>query len=191
MSLRKSPTLTPARREANRRNAQKSTGPRTSRGQGQSRMNSLRTGVRSRFMRNLYLSLLNTPPCSVDRAAQTVLTPELAAHPLFADTVEMFREVEVEVLLQQRELWGSAAPPKSVEDGGARQRLAGAEDVPSAGPSAVQPTEYKEYCSRNYERSLNVIESKCDNFRLARILLKTNEVSVNARMSMKTQEIVP
>ena len=50
MSLRKSPTLTPARIEANRRNAQKSTGPRTARGKGQSRMNSLRTGERSRLL---------------------------------------------------------------------------------------------------------------------------------------------
>ena len=32
MSLRKSPTLTPALLEANRRNARKSTGPRTARG---------------------------------------------------------------------------------------------------------------------------------------------------------------
>ena len=44
MSLRKSPTLTPARIEANRRNAEQSTGPRTARGKAQSRMNSLRRG---------------------------------------------------------------------------------------------------------------------------------------------------
>jgi hypothetical protein len=45
MSLRKSPTLTPARIEANRRNAQKSTGPRTARGKAQVRFNALKTGV--------------------------------------------------------------------------------------------------------------------------------------------------
>jgi hypothetical protein len=53
MPLRKSFTLTPARIEANRRNAQKSTGPRTARGKVQSRMNGLRDGGRSPLYRDL------------------------------------------------------------------------------------------------------------------------------------------
>lgn len=65
MSLRKSPTLTPARLAANRRNAQKSTGPRTTRGKAQSRMNSLRAGGRSALYEDLFLTLLDAPPCSV------------------------------------------------------------------------------------------------------------------------------
>jgi hypothetical protein len=52
MSLRKSPTMTPARLEANRRNAQKSTGPRTARGKAQSRMSGLKHGGRSSFTGN-------------------------------------------------------------------------------------------------------------------------------------------
>jgi len=100
MSLRKSPTLMPARLAANRRNARKSTGPRTARGKGQSRMNSLRTGGRSRFMHDLYLTLLDAPPYAVDRVAQALLTPEQAMHPLFAETVEMFRRAESEVAEQ-------------------------------------------------------------------------------------------
>ena len=106
MSLRKSPTLTPARLEANRRSSRKSTGPRTARGKSQSRMNSLRTGFRSRFLHDLCLTLFYAPPYAVDRVARAVLTPEQAAHPLFAETVDMFREAEIAVVLQQREILG-------------------------------------------------------------------------------------
>jgi len=100
MSLRKSPTMTPARLEANRRHSQKSTGPRTARGKGQSRMNSLRSGGRSALHKNFLLLMLDAPPCSVNRVAQALLTPELAARPLFAETVEMFRRAEGEVVAQ-------------------------------------------------------------------------------------------
>ena len=79
MSLRKSPTLTPARLEANRRSSRKSTGPRTARGKSQSRMNSLRTGFRSRFLHDLYLTLFYAPPYAVDRVARAVLTRSQAA----------------------------------------------------------------------------------------------------------------
>ena len=48
MSLRKNP-MTPARLQANRRNSQKSTGPRSARGKSQSRLNRLRGGGRSRL----------------------------------------------------------------------------------------------------------------------------------------------
>jgi hypothetical protein len=100
MSLRKSPTMTLARIEANRRNAQKSTGPRTARGKRQSRMNSLRTGARSALHENFLRLMLDAPPCSVDSVAQALLTPEQAAHPLFAETVDMFRWVENGVVAQ-------------------------------------------------------------------------------------------
>ncbi|MGA3327578.1 MAG: hypothetical protein ABSF45_24210 [Terriglobia bacterium] len=53
MSLRKSPTRTPAFLEAIRRNAQKSTGPWTVRGKAQSCLNRLKTGARSRVYRQL------------------------------------------------------------------------------------------------------------------------------------------
>ena len=48
MSLRKSPTRTPALLAANRANARKSTGPRTARGKSFVRLNALRHGRRSR-----------------------------------------------------------------------------------------------------------------------------------------------
>ena len=104
MSLRKPITVTAARREANRRNAQKSTGPRTVRGKAQSRMNGLRSGGRSRLYRDLIWALGNAPPCAVDRTARAVLAPEQAAHPLFAEMVDIFRQAEIEVVLQNRRL---------------------------------------------------------------------------------------
>jgi len=103
MALRKSPTLTPALLAANRRNAQKSTGPRTARGKAQSRMNSLRDGSRSRFYHKLWLGLMDAPPCSVDGTARALLSSELAAHPLFADAVALFRKAEIEVVLESKE----------------------------------------------------------------------------------------
>jgi hypothetical protein len=54
LSLRKSPTRTPAFLEAIRRNVQMSTGPRIRRGKAQSCLNRLKTGERSRVYRRLW-----------------------------------------------------------------------------------------------------------------------------------------
>ena len=97
MSLRKSPTRTPALREANRRNAQKSTGPRTALGKAHTRLNGLRKGTRSPFYRNLMEILFNAPPCRVEEMAGAMLSPEAAAHPMIARTVELFCQAEAEV----------------------------------------------------------------------------------------------
>jgi len=94
--------MSPTRLAANRRNAQKCTGPRTARGKAQSRLNALRDGGRSALYQNLMRILLVAPPCAVDRTARAVLTPELAAHPLFAGLVEVFRQAEIDVVLQTR-----------------------------------------------------------------------------------------
>jgi hypothetical protein len=104
MSLRKSPTMTPARIEANRRNARKSTGPRTARGKAYSRMNSLRTGEHSPLYRELMMALFDAPPCAVDQTARAILTPQQAAHPLFAEIVDMFRQAERETAEESRRL---------------------------------------------------------------------------------------
>ena len=89
MSLRKSPTRTPAFLEANRRNAQQSTGPYTRRGKAQSCLNRLKTGERSRVYRGLWRGLLDAPPCAVGRTARALLSPEQAAHPVFAELVDL------------------------------------------------------------------------------------------------------
>jgi hypothetical protein len=94
LSLRKSPTRTPAFLEAIRRNAQKSTGPWTRRGKAQSCLNRLKTGERSRVYRRLWWGLLDAPPCAVERTAHELLTREQAAHPVFAELVELSRWAE-------------------------------------------------------------------------------------------------
>jgi hypothetical protein len=109
MLLRKS-TMTPARLAANRRNARKSTGPRTPRGKSQSRLNGLRSGARSRLYNHLLLALLNAPPCAIAKTARAVLTPAQVAHPLFRHLVERLHQAEIEVGLHFRSLF----PP---EDG--------------------------------------------------------------------------
>jgi len=97
MSLRKSPILTPARLAANCRNALKSTGPRTAAGKAWSRLNGLRSGSRSPAYRELLVALMEAEPCGIEQAARTALTPEQAAHPLFARTVDSIRRVELEI----------------------------------------------------------------------------------------------
>jgi hypothetical protein len=94
VSLCKSPTMTPARLEANRRNARKSTGPRTAHGKSQSRLNSLQEGNRSALRRDAVLAFLEAPPCSVEEVALAILTPAQTSHPLFADIVEIARWAE-------------------------------------------------------------------------------------------------
>jgi len=89
--------MTPARLQPNRRNSQKSTGPRTARGKSQSRLNRLRGGGRSRLYGDLLQALVDAPPCRVLETAREVLTPAQMSHPLFADLVEIFCQAEAGV----------------------------------------------------------------------------------------------
>jgi hypothetical protein len=107
MSLRKNP-MTPARLQANRRNSQKSTGPRSARGKSQSRMNRLRRGGRSRLYGDLLQALMDAPPCAVLQTARAILTPAQMAHPLFSDLVGIFCQAESGVALR----YGRLPPPK-------------------------------------------------------------------------------
>lgn len=93
MSLRKPPTMTPALLEANRRNAQRSTGPRTPRDKAQVRFNALKGGSRSRLYQDLRMALLFAPPGAVLGPA-SFLTPEMARHPLFAAGEEIAIKAE-------------------------------------------------------------------------------------------------
>lgn len=93
------PPLTPARREANRRHFQKSSGPRTARGKAQSRMNSQRGHGYSPAYQNLLIALLNAPRWTVEVATRAILTPEEAAHSAFREAVEIARQAEIEVVL--------------------------------------------------------------------------------------------
>jgi hypothetical protein len=107
--------MTPARLAANRRNAQKSTGPRTAWGKAWSRLNGLRSGTRSALYRDLCLALLDAPPCEVDRTACALLSPEEAAHPVFSEFVDLARQAEIEVVCQSR--WVAALAGSSREKG--------------------------------------------------------------------------
>jgi hypothetical protein len=104
MSLRKPYVLSPARLAANRRNARHSTGPRSSRGKAQSRLNRLRNGARSRLYQDLLWKLMDAPPAGVARTARGTMTPELARHPLFAELGRIFCQAEAEVALTRRAL---------------------------------------------------------------------------------------
>jgi hypothetical protein len=98
--------MTPARLAASRRNALKSTGPRTARGKAQSRMNGLRSGWSSPSYRRLWYAMLEAPPCAIEATARAVLTPEQARHPKFAELVDIFRQAEIEVAAQSTQLYG-------------------------------------------------------------------------------------
>ena len=115
-------------------------------------------------MHNLLLTLLDAPPCSVDRVARAILTPEQAAHPLFAEIVDMFRETEIAVVLEQREILARVESRKSLKNGGAGWRPAVAESAPPAGlgdrrGGPCGPEEAEKICSQKYEQSLNVTEN--------------------------------
>src|SRR5579864_503887 len=94
MSLRKSPTRTPALLEANRRNARKSTGPRTARGKAQTRLNALRNGEYSRLRRDLLVTLLYAPPGAVERWARAMVTPEMARNQYLGEVAEILIQAE-------------------------------------------------------------------------------------------------
>jgi len=99
MSLLKPLVSSPARIAANRRNARKSTGPRSARGKAQSRLNRLRNGSRSRLYQDLMWKLMDAPPGAVARTARAAMTPELVAHPMFAELAQIFCQAELEVAL--------------------------------------------------------------------------------------------
>jgi epoxyqueuosine reductase QueG len=96
MSLRKSPTRTPALLEANRRNARKSTGPRTARGKTQTGMNAWRNGGRSRLRRHLWVTLLNAPPGRVEAWAKALMTTEMNLNPHMREVAEIIIQAERE-----------------------------------------------------------------------------------------------
>ena len=89
MSLRKSPSRTAAFLAAQRRNARKSTGPRTARGKTQSGLNGLKHGVYSPRWKNLLASCFLAPPGAEYRVALAALTPEQVAHPVFARQLDV------------------------------------------------------------------------------------------------------
>ena len=95
MSLRKSPTLTPALLASNRRNAKKSTGPRTARGKAISRLNRFRHGNRSPEYVNFLKAVLDAPLGEMGRTVQTRLLSKQVIHPLFTHIADAFVEADI------------------------------------------------------------------------------------------------
>ena len=106
MSLVKSPTMTPAKLAANRRNARKSTGPRTARGKAQARLNGLRNGPASRLYHDVMLLLMRTPPDQLERTARRVLTPKEAKSKLYRDLIKMIHEADFALAMERRKANG-------------------------------------------------------------------------------------
>jgi hypothetical protein len=120
MPLRKSPILTPARLAANRRSALQSTEPRTAAGKAWSRLNGLRSGSRSLAYQRFLRALLDAPPGEIERVASTALTPQQAAHPLFARTVDSFRRAEFEICCDFRHTRLEVESQKKRNSGGGK-----------------------------------------------------------------------
>ncbi len=70
------------------------------RGKARSRLNALRTGLRSSLYDGLWWALIDAPLGAAEQTAAAILTPEMAAHPLFAKTVQSFRQLETDDLLR-------------------------------------------------------------------------------------------
>jgi hypothetical protein len=102
VSLRKSPTLTAALIASNRRNAKKSTGPRTAQRKAWSRLNSLRDGWHSPEYISLVKALLDAPPGRVGVTAQALLSSKPALHPLFREIAEISVQAEIDICNESR-----------------------------------------------------------------------------------------
>ena len=97
VSLRKSPTLTPALLASNRRNAKKSTGPRTARGKAWSRLNHLQNGLHSLEYMRFLKALTNAPAGRVRVTAEALLATKPAIHHLFREFEEICVQVEIDM----------------------------------------------------------------------------------------------
>ena len=97
MSLRKSPTLTPALLASNRRNAKKSTGPRTARGKAYSRLNRFRHGMRSPEYVRFFKALHDAPLGEVAMTARAFFRSKQFIHPLFVEMAQAVVQADIEI----------------------------------------------------------------------------------------------
>ena len=104
MSLRRSPTLTPALLNSNRLNATRSTGPRTARGKAWSRMNRLDDGMRSPEYVDFLKAMIDAPPGRVAETAKAILASKPVILALFRETAELAVQVEIEICAEQSRL---------------------------------------------------------------------------------------
>jgi hypothetical protein len=108
VSLRKSPTLTPALLAAHRSNAKQSTGPHTARGKAWSRLNHLKTGSESPAYRNFLDILMNAPPGQMTPVAEALRRGLEVPHPRFGELAELAVQAEIDICADarlQRAIW--------------------------------------------------------------------------------------
>jgi hypothetical protein len=102
VSLRKSPTLTPALLDSYRRNARKSTGPRTAQGKARSRLNRFRHGMRSPEYINFFKAQFDAPLGEAGMTAQTLLSSQQVIHPLLMEAAELSMQTEIDICEDSR-----------------------------------------------------------------------------------------
>jgi hypothetical protein len=105
MSLPKPSTMTSARLEANRRNARRSTGPRTTRGKAQARLNGLGHGPWAPFYYDFKMLLMEAPPHELEKAVPTVLTPEETDSRLFKGLMGTIQQADFELAMHLRKAY--------------------------------------------------------------------------------------
>ena len=114
MSLRKPPTLTPARLAAHRRNALKSTGPHSTRGKAQPRLNGLRRGEGARLYHDVMMLLMETPPHPLEHTLRIILTPKEMRSRLFRGLAGMIHEADRALIKELREAHGLGEIPGGI-----------------------------------------------------------------------------
>ncbi len=97
MSLRKSPTLTPALLASNRCNAKKSTGPRTARGKAFLRLSRFRHGHRSPEYISFVKALADAPLGQVARTARTLFSSHLVFPAKYVEIAQTFVQADLEI----------------------------------------------------------------------------------------------
>jgi len=106
ISLGRPLTITRAALEGNRRNTQKSTGPRTARGKAWSRPNGLSTGEYSLVLPSLFSAQTFAQSGRVEGAVRAIMASELIAQPLFAAALEGTHRQDRELIAQLRRTCG-------------------------------------------------------------------------------------
>jgi len=123
MSWRQQQPVSSSRLAANRRNAQKSTGPRTAAGKSRSSLNALRKGRRSQTIKLLWNIILNAPPGQVVKIARRIMTPAQLALPYVAFMLNEFRSGEDQPLEERMKVRSALSFREGVPHGRSQEVL--------------------------------------------------------------------
>jgi len=105
MSLLEPRVLTPAQLQANRRNAQRSTNPRTAPGKARSRLSGMRHGHCSPQYRQFWYALFEaTPGCPAEFTVDQTLAVQEALHPVYSNLIKVHSEMKQQDLEHAHQL---------------------------------------------------------------------------------------